>query len=71
MLIAILFEVKYYIKVEVDQIFAIKMYLRYVDKEPLSNLMVQFSINMPRHQWIVKSTEILSWDIFKIMNAND
>jgi nitroimidazol reductase NimA-like FMN-containing flavoprotein (pyridoxamine 5'-phosphate oxidase superfamily) len=63
---AVIIEGKVEIKDDIDHTVAIKMYERYVGNEALSNPMVQFSINLPRHILLVKPTKILSWDISKI-----
>jgi PPOX class probable F420-dependent enzyme len=48
--------------------FAKKMYERYTGKDSLSNPIVQYSINQPRHVLVIKPTKFVSWDLGKIAN---
>jgi nitroimidazol reductase NimA-like FMN-containing flavoprotein (pyridoxamine 5'-phosphate oxidase superfamily) len=54
------------LKDDINNLFAKKMYERYVGKNALSNPMVQFSVNLPRYILVVKPTKIISWDFTKI-----
>jgi PPOX class probable F420-dependent enzyme len=54
------------LKDDINNLFAKKMYERYVGKNALSYPMVQFSVNLPRYILVVKPTKIISWDFTKI-----